>query len=57
LIDVLREAMAVDAMESCGVYLGTTGGRVYVSADAGDHWAPIVRDLPAVLPVDVQILP
>ena len=55
-VNVLREAMAVDAMESCGVYFGTTGGQVYVSADAGDHWAPIVRDLPAVLSVEVQTL-
>ena len=55
-VNVLREAMAVDALESCGVYFGTTGGQVYVSADAGDHWAPIVRDLPAVLSVEVQTL-
>ncbi len=55
-VDVLRDAMAVDALDSCGVYFGTTGGQVYASADAGDHWAPIVRDLPAVLSVDVQTL-
>ncbi len=41
----------------CGVYFGTTGGQVYASADAGDTWAPIVRDLPAVLSVEVQTLP
>jgi len=41
--------MAVDSLDSCGVYFGTTGGQVYASADAGDHWFPIVRDLPAVL--------
>jgi photosystem II stability/assembly factor-like uncharacterized protein len=55
-VDVLREAMAVDQLDSCGVYFGTTGGQVYASADAGDHWAPIVRDLPAVLSVEVQTL-
>ncbi len=33
------------------------GGQVYASADAGDTWAPIVRDLPAVLSVEVQTLP
>ena len=53
----LRDAMAVDSLDSCGVYFGTTGGQVYASADAGDHWAPIVRDLPAVLSVEVQTLP
>jgi photosystem II stability/assembly factor-like uncharacterized protein len=56
-LNVLRDAMAVDSMDRCGVYFGTTGGQVYASADAGDSWAPIVRDLPAVLSVEVQTLP
>jgi hypothetical protein len=56
-VNVLRDAMAVDALDPCGVYFGTTGGQVYASSDAGDHWAPILRDLPAVLSVEVQTLP
>ena len=56
-VNVLRDAMAVDRLDKCGVYFGTTGGQVYASADAGDSWAPIVRDLPAVLSVEVQTLP
>jgi photosystem II stability/assembly factor-like uncharacterized protein len=56
-VNVLRDAMAVDALDSCGVYFGTTGGQVYCSADAGDSWAAIVHDLPAVLSVEVQTLP
>ena len=56
-VNVLRDAMAVDALDPCGVYFGTTGGQVYGSADAGDSWAPIVRDLPPVLSVEVQTLP
>jgi hypothetical protein len=55
-VNVLRDAMAVDSLDSCGVYFGTTGGQVYASADAGNNWAPIVRDLPAVLSVEVQTL-
>ena len=55
-VDVLRDAMAVDSLDSCGVYFGTTGGQVYVSADSGDNWKPIVSDLPAVLSVEVQTL-
>jgi photosystem II stability/assembly factor-like uncharacterized protein len=55
-VNVLRDAMAVDALDECGVYFGTTGGQVYASSDAGDTWAPIVRDLPAVLSVEVQTL-
>ena len=56
-VNVLRDAMAVDALDSCGVYFGTTGGQVYASADSGDTWEAIVRDLPAVLSVEVQTLP
>ena len=56
-VNVLRDAMAVDSLDKCGIYFGTTGGQVYASADAGDSWAPIVRDLPAVLSVEVQTLP
>jgi photosystem II stability/assembly factor-like uncharacterized protein len=55
-VNVLRGAMAIDALDSCGVYFGTTGGQVYASADSGDSWMPIVRDLPAVLSVEVQTL-
>jgi hypothetical protein len=55
-VNVLRDAMAIDQLDSCGVYFGTTGGQVYCSADAGDTWKPIVRDLPAVLSVEVQTL-
>jgi len=56
-VNVLRDAMAVDSLDPCGVYFGTTGGQVYASADAGDSWAPIVRDLPSVVSVEVQALP
>lgn len=55
-VNVLRDAMAVDSLDKCGVYFGTTGGQVYASADAGDTWAPIVRDLPPDLSVKVQTL-
>jgi photosystem II stability/assembly factor-like uncharacterized protein len=55
-VNVFRSAMAVDALDPCGIYFGTTGGQVYASADAGDHWMPIVRDLPAVLSVEVQTI-
>ncbi len=55
-VNILRDAMAVDSLDKCGIYFGTTGGQVYASADAGDTWAPIVRDLPAVLSVEVQVI-
>ena len=55
-VNVLRDAMAVDSLDACGIYFGTTGGQVYASADGGDHWAAIARDLPPVLSVEVQTL-
>ncbi|WP_436521490.1 WD40/YVTN/BNR-like repeat-containing protein [Actinoplanes sp. HUAS TT8] len=56
-VNVLRDAMAVDTLDECGVYFGTSGGQVYASADSGDTWTAIVRDLPPVLSVEVQVLP
>jgi photosystem II stability/assembly factor-like uncharacterized protein len=56
-VNVLRDAMAVDNLDPCGIYFGTSGGQVYASADGGDSWAAIVRDLPPVLSVEVQTLP
>jgi len=56
-VNVLRDAMAVDSLDKCGIYFGTTGGQVYASADGGDSWKALVHDLPAVLSVEVQTLP
>ena len=53
-VNVLRDAMAVDSLDSCGVYFGTTGGQVYASPDGGDTWQAIVHDLPSVLSVEAQ---
>ena len=55
-VNVLRDAMAVDTLDKCGIYFGTTGGQVYASPDGGDTWQAIVHDLPAVLSVEVQTL-
>lgn len=55
-VNVLRDAMSTDSLDPCGIYFGTTGGQVYGSSDSGDTWTPIVRDLPAVLSVEVQTL-
>jgi photosystem II stability/assembly factor-like uncharacterized protein len=55
-VNVLRDAMAVDSLDECGVYFGTTGGQVYCSPDGGNSWNAIVRDLPGVLSVEVQTL-
>ena len=56
-VNILRSAMSVDTLDDCGIYFGTTGGQVYASADAGDNWTAIVRDLPRVLSVEAQVIP
>ena len=55
-VNVLRDAMAVDRLEDCGIYFGTTGGQVYCSPDGGDRWTAIAEHLPPVLSVEVQTL-
>jgi len=55
-VNVLRDAMAVDTLDECGIYFGTTGGQVYGSPDGGDTWTILARDLPKVLSVEVQTL-
>lgn len=56
-VNIFRNALAVDTLDSCGLYVGTTGGQVYATADSGDSWKAIVRDLPPVLSVEAQVLP
>ncbi len=56
-VNILRDAMAVDRLDECGIYFGTSGGQVYVSPNGGDDWQCIVHDLPPVLSVEVQTLP
>src|SRR5204862_565270 len=56
-VNVLRDAMAVDSLEPCGVYFGTTGGQVYASANAGESWNAVVSHLPSVVSVEAQVLP
>jgi hypothetical protein len=55
-VNVLRDAMAVDTLDDCGVYFGTTGGDVYCSPDGGDTWTAVANNLPGVLSVEVQTL-
>jgi hypothetical protein len=56
-VNVLRDAMAVDTLDPCGIYFGTTGGQIYASSDGGDSWSAIVQNLPAVYSVEVQAVP
>jgi photosystem II stability/assembly factor-like uncharacterized protein len=53
---VLRDAMAVDRLDECGVYFGPPGGQVYASPDGGDSWSADRARPAAVLSVEVQTL-
>lgn len=52
-VGVLRDAMVADTFTPNGIYLGTTGGEVYVSSDAGDHWKSLPARLPRITTVKV----
>lgn len=55
--NVLRDALAIDSHDPCGLYMGTTGGALFASTDEGDHWTPIAEHLPRILSVEAQTLP
>ena len=55
-VNILRSALAVDTLDECGLYFGTTGGQVYASNDSGDTWRAIATNLPSVFSVEVQTL-
>jgi hypothetical protein len=48
LVGVLRDALAVDSLEPTGVYIGSTHGGLFYSANAGDHWARLPGQLARV---------
>ena len=55
-VNVLRDAMAVDTLDQCGIYFGTTGGQVYAPPMRETAGIPLFAIFPAVLSVEVQTL-
>ena len=55
-LSVLREAMAVDDLEPAGVYIGTSTGELYGSADEGETWTAIATHLPPIASVGVAVI-
>jgi Sortilin, neurotensin receptor 3, len=55
-VAVMRDAMCVDDHPSVGVYVGGRNGSVFASADDGDSWQEIVRDLPDVMVVRAAVI-
>ena len=55
-LGVLREGMAIDSLDVPGLYVGTSTGQVFASADEGDSWNEIAGYLPAISSVEVAVL-
>jgi photosystem II stability/assembly factor-like uncharacterized protein len=53
---VYREAMDTDALDPAGIYVGTTNGEVYASADRGDSWIRLPGTLPPILSVTAAVI-
>lgn len=54
---IKRQAMAVDAEATPALYLGTTGGELWIGHDEGARWQNIARHLPEIYAVEVAALP
>lgn len=52
----MREGMASDALDPCGVYVGTTNGQIFYSRDEGDNWELMIDNLPPINSVEVATL-
>ena len=55
-VSVLRQAMTSDACDPCGIYLGTQGGTIFGSSDAGTSWGVVAEYLPPVYSVSAAIV-
>lgn len=54
---VKRQAMAVDALAEPALYLGNTGGELWIGHDGGARWSVLARHLPEIYAVEVAGLP
>ena len=55
-LHVLREGMATDSLDPCGVYVGTTTGQIFYSLDNGDSWGLLMDNLPPILSIETGIV-
>ncbi|MEK8022465.1 MAG: exo-alpha-sialidase [Candidatus Hydrogenedentota bacterium] len=53
-LSVLRGALALDALDPAGVYVGTKTGQVYWSIDEGDLWKEMPFRLPPIYSIAVD---
>ena len=55
-LGVLRHGMCADALDPCGVYVGTNTGQLFASNDRGDSWRLIADFLPPIYSVTATVL-
>ena len=48
-VGVLREGLAINALDVPGLYFGTSTGQIFASADEGESWQRVVEHLPDVV--------
>ena len=53
--NVMRMAMTVDSLDPAGVYIGTQGGQILASRDAGDRWEVIFPWLPPIYALETAV--
>ena len=55
-LGVLREGLAIDDLDSPGLYFGTSTGQVFASADEGETWTAAASYLPGIASVEVAVM-
>ena len=55
-IHVMREGMATDSLDPCGVYIGTTTGQIFYSRNDGESWELMIDYLPPISSVACGIV-
>jgi photosystem II stability/assembly factor-like uncharacterized protein len=55
-LGVLREGMAIDALDEPGLYFGTSTGQLFASTDEGETWSEIASYLPGIASVEVAVV-
>ncbi len=53
---VLRQAMAADTLEPAGVYMGTSTGQLFASADEGESWSQVPGYFPLISSVEAAVI-
>ena len=54
-LHVMREGMATDTLDPCGIYVGTSAGQIFYSRNNGDSWELMIDYLPPINSIEVAI--